>query len=358
MGTLSLRLELMNPTDAKKHMYQRMTELNTAFSNWLLRYDDLARATSKDYKKFSQEKLPSAVVNQTIRGVKSKKKNQKVRAFRRFWCVFNNQNIKVEKENGLYKLSFPTQEKRIGVPVVAEVYQQHWLDKILDGQAKHGTGELYEKKGKWYVSLSVSFEPEKTADSSSRTMGVDVGLNYLAVAAIGTASLFFRGNEAAFVRRRFAARRRRLGKEKLLYAIKKSKHKESQWMRDLNHKISRKIVNFAAENGVRCIRMEDLTGIRDKVPSKKEAGRNLHSWAHGQLQRFIAYKAEMAGIAVEYVMPYYTSQTCKCGHVHPTNRKGNTFRCGACGYQAHADVNAAINIFKAISGFSNKKNKK
>ncbi|HZG70145.1 MAG TPA: transposase, partial [Chondromyces sp.] len=92
--------------------------------------------------------------------------------------------------------------------------------------------------------------------------------------------------------------------------------------------------------------------------SKKEAGRNLHFWAHGQLQRFIAYKAERVGIAVEYVLPYYTSQTCKCGHVHPTNRKGHTFRCRTCGYQAHADVNAAINISKAISGCSTKKNKK
>jgi len=227
MGALSLRLELMNPTDAKKHMYQHMTELNTAFSNWLLHYDGLARATSKTTRNFPEK---NCLLLSSIRpsgGVKSKKKNQKARTFRRFWCVFNNQNIRVEKENGLYKLSFPTLEKRIGVPVVAEVYQQHWLYKILDGQAKHGTGELYEKKDKWYMSLSVSFEPNKTDKTSSRIMGIDIGLNYLAVAAIGTTSLFFRGNEAAFVRRRFAARRRRLGKEKLLYAIKKSKHKES-----------------------------------------------------------------------------------------------------------------------------------
>ncbi len=86
-------------------------------------------------------------------------------------------------------------------------------------------------------------------------MGIDNGLNYLAVCSIGTTSLFFRGNEAAFVRRKFASRRRSLGQNKKIYAIKKSKDKESRWMKNMNHKISRQIVDFALENGVRLIRM-------------------------------------------------------------------------------------------------------
>jgi putative transposase len=72
-------------------------------------------------------------------------------------CGFNNQNLTIEKENGLYKLSFPTLEKRIGVPVITEVYQQHWLDKILSGQVKQGAAELYEKKGKWCIKQTGKF---------------------------------------------------------------------------------------------------------------------------------------------------------------------------------------------------------
>lgn len=211
--------------------------------------------------------------------MKSQKKNQKAKTFRRFWCTFNNQNLKVEKENGLYKLSFPTLEKRVGVPVVAELYQQHWLDKILSGEAKLGAGKLYEKKGKWYMSVAISFEP-KVVSSSSKVMGVDVGLNYLAVASIGTNSLFFKGNEAAFIRRTFSSRRKTLGRNKLLSVIKASKNKESQWMKNLNHKISRQIVHFAAENGVRCIRMEDLTGIRRIKPNQKKTQAEICTLGH------------------------------------------------------------------------------
>lgn len=49
---------------------------------------------------------------------------------------------------------------------------------------------------------------------------------------------------------------------------------------------------------------------------------------------------------VEKVNPAYTSQTCSvCGHCAPENRKNQAvFRCLACGHEANADVNAAVNI--------------
>ena len=42
----------------------------------------------------------------------------------------------------------------------------------------------------------------------------------------------------------------------------------------------------------------------------------------------------------------YTSQACSaCGHTERRNRpKRRTFKCQACGHEAHADVNAARNI--------------
>ena len=42
----------------------------------------------------------------------------------------------------------------------------------------------------------------------------------------------------------------------------------------------------------------------------------------------------------------YTSQTChKCGHVAKENRESQAvFHCVECGYEANADVNAAMNI--------------
>ena len=46
-----------------------------------------------------------------------------------------------------------------------------------------------------------------------------------------------------------------------------------------------------------------------------------------------------------FVGPKYTSQTCsQCGNVDKGNRNGIAFECTACGYEANADLNAAVNI--------------
>ena len=52
---------------------------------------------------------------------------------------------------------------------------------------------------------------------------------------------------------------------------------------------------------------------------------------------------------VVYVNPAYTSQTCsRCGHGEKANRQSQAkFLCVACGFSAHADLNAAENIRRA-----------
>jgi putative transposase len=49
---------------------------------------------------------------------------------------------------------------------------------------------------------------------------------------------------------------------------------------------------------------------------------------------------------VEKIKPHYTSQRCSaCGRVDRGSRESQAvFRCTACGFACHADVNAAINI--------------
>jgi putative transposase len=75
----------------------------------------------------------------------------------------------------------------------------------------------------------------------------------------------------------------------------------------------------------------------------------LHNWAFFQLRAFIAYKASLAGVHVALVDPAYTSQRCStCGHTEKANRKSQArFLCVSCGFSAHADTNAAVNIRRA-----------
>jgi len=105
------------------------------------------------------------------------------------------------------------------------------------------------------------------------------------------------------------------------------------------------LIEFALVNGVSAIGMEDLTGIRERTKVPKEFRYEHSSWAFRQLQTFVEYKAKEAGIAVIFVDPAHTSQTCpRCNHISKGNRNGLTFRCEICGYESHADRVGAMNI--------------
>ena len=86
--------------------------------------------------------------------------------------------------------------------------------------------------------------------------------------------------------------------------------------------------------------MEQLKDIRSKTKTlSKHLNQMVAGWSFYQLQQFVTYKAAAFGIAVEFVNPAYTSQTChRC--LNLGSRKGERFTCLPCSEQ-HADVNAS-----------------
>jgi IS605 OrfB family transposase len=74
-------------------------------------------------------------------------------------------------------------------------------------------------------------------------------------------------------------------------------NKESRWMKDVNHKLSRKIVNYAKTQGVATIKLEHLAGIRQgttrtsRGAAAQKNNRAITSWTFYQLTQFISYKA-------------------------------------------------------------------
>ncbi|HEY8415485.1 MAG TPA: transposase [Thermaerobacter sp.] len=348
MQALTLRLPLHRPTRAKRRLYEEMARRTTALANNLLvagRPKGLTSATARPYL---EAPLPSAVVNQVLRDVAAARKAKR---FRRLWPSFNNQALRLVKAGDFWTASFPTHAGRVRVPLCVPGRYAGILE-LLGRTAKQGVAKLYCRRGRWYLALSV--QVPVAPPRGGRVAGVDLGLRYLAVVSCEGETLFFHGNQAAYIRRRFAALRRRLGMAKAFRALRKLRDKEARWMKDLDHKISRAIVNWCLARGVGTLRMERLEGIRRRRRrDRRDRGRSLHAWSFHRLQRFIAYKARLAGIRVEWVEPARTSRTCpRCGHCDKKNRNGIAFGCRACGYQGHADAVAAQNISRAISGLA------
>ncbi|MGG5785490.1 IS200/IS605 family accessory protein TnpB-related protein, partial [Bacillus albus] len=69
--------------------------------------------------------------------------------------------------------------------------------------------------------------------------------------------------------------------------------KEQRWMQDQDHKVSREIVDFATNNNISVIRLEQLTNIRQTARTSRKNERNLHTWSFFRLAKFIEYKAKL-----------------------------------------------------------------
>jgi putative transposase len=91
--------------------------------------------------------------------------------------------------------------------------------------------------------------------------------------------------------------------------------------------------------------LEDLSGIRNQKSKGKRLNKWLSNWSFYQLEQLLRYKAEAKGKQIVKVDARYTSQKCSnCGQIEKANRNGSHYHCDRCGYQEHADVNAAKNI--------------
>lgn len=276
--------------------------------------------SSKDVKQFG---LKSAISNQILRKYV---KNKKVKSVSSVQLTIPNQGIKVDKKS-----------RKITIPC---------LKLVLDYQFPDFKKINQIEIGKEYACVSVTI-PDIEPEKADNYIGVDRNTTgHIAVAACPkTGKIWKLGKSGLHTHKKYSNIRRNLQKQGKYRKVKQIKNRESKIVKDINHKISKKIVETAKENNCG-IKLEDLTGIRNNKKHTRSFNYSLNSWSFYQLQMFIEYKAKLHGVEVVYIDPHYTSKKCSiCGQIG--NRNGKSFKC-SCGHVDHADVNAAFNIGQSI----------
>ena len=126
------------------------------------------------------------------------------------------------------------------------------------------------------------------------------------------------------------------------------------------HRVSRRIVEFAAQYGAKVIVFEHLGNFKVQRGKYSRRGNEKRSyWLRGKIFKFTKYKAFELGIITSRVNPKNTSRDCAyCGAKvarHNRNERAIGYRTGAplytCpedhkGNKGNADLNAAVNIGK------------
>jgi putative transposase len=213
-----------------------------------------------------------------------------------------------------------------------------------------------DRAGRWHVAFAVIPGPV-SAPGNSQAVGIDRGV--AVSAALSTGEMLHAPGLAERERTRLRRLQRSLARAergskrrgRVRHAIARLRARETDRRKDWAEKAS---TDIARRFDV--IRVEDLqitNMTRSARGTRENPGRNVRQKAGlnrgilgsgwGLLVRRLEDKAPGR---VEKIRPAFTSQRCSaCGHVDRDSRESQAiFRCTACGYACHADVNAARNI--------------
>jgi len=234
-------------------------------------------------------------------------------------------------------------------------YDHKIVEKFLQEGYVLGSGKLVcRRKGKkllWFLHIAVTREiPDFDRKNPSAVVGIDQGLRFLITVYDGKKTTFVSGKPIAKKRAHYAKLRARLqskGTKSAKRLLKKLAGRETRWMTDINHQLSKALVTEYGANAV--FVLEDLTGVSfdERNLKRTKEGRNeLRSWTFYQFEQFLQYKAEAVGAKFLKVSAKYTSQRCPyCGKIDKSQRDHDhhEYRC-TCGCRMNDDRVAAINL--------------
>ena len=341
---LSMKLKLITTETQKQALLDTMQRFNSAcdyisdvaFENKAFGQIKLHHLTYYEIRK--QFGLASQMAIRAIgKVVESYKVERKVKhTFYPFGAiVYDSRILKFKFPD---KISISTLEGRQVIPFIFKNYRD------IELRRASGQADLVYHDGIFYLVVCVDL-PEPPQDDTKEFLGVDMGIINIATDNTGTQ---YAGNKLNSTRNRYFRIRKKLQKKRTKSAkrlLAKRKRKEKRFAKDVNHVISKQLVDKAKALGLG-IALENLQGIRDRVTVKKSFRRRHASWSFYDLRTKIAYKAQLAGVKVVFVDPRNTSRMCSvCGYISKKNRPNqSTFLCQACGYSCNADLNASVNI--------------
>lgn len=261
-------------------------------------------------------------------------------------------NTAIKFNDGVVRLSNGQGNSRIEIALSIHL---HSVLKVLEVRL------VFDKRSRrynWHIVIENGKQPKPAPGTN--TVSVDLGEIHPAVVGDEHSATIITCRERRHQVQGHAKRLAKLSKalskkrkgsrryKKLVRAKSRMKAQHERVTRDIEHKVSRVIVDEALSRGASTIVMGDIKDIADGVNLGKQTNQKISGWNHGTIRKYVEYKAEAEGIAVVMQDERYTSQTCpSCGNRHKP--RGRNYRCPSCGFQSHRDVVGQVNILSAYN---------
>ncbi|MEM3745093.1 MAG: transposase [Candidatus Bathyarchaeia archaeon] len=223
-------------------------------------------------------------------------------------------------------------------------YQRKFIEEWRSGKLRVGEISINENK------VLVPFRKDVDLSNPDDWIAIDINESNVTVVSTNPHITQFKTNLREIRSAYFEKRQRiqKLSKYKPITSkrlMAKYSKREKNRVKDLCHKVSRKIVEFAREGGFGVI-VEDLKFMRRRIRCTKEMNRRIHSLPFRRLQFYIEYKAKLNGLPVEYVSAKFSSSLCpRCGGKLASNGY-RLLKCNSCEYENDRDIIACLNLLK------------
>jgi putative transposase len=234
----------------------------------------------------------------------------------------------------LTRNGFSLRGQRLYVPKVGEI-RLRWSRPLPS--VPSSVTVIRDPDGRYYASFVVD-RPAAPLPACGREVGVDVGLNRLAVTSDGNVIAnprFLRAKERHLAHAQRALSRKAKGSA--------NRAKARRRVAVMHRKVRETRLDHAHKTALALVRDSQAVYAEDLAKSVYDAG-----W--GQLLRLIGEKAEHYGRTFHQVCRFTpTGQTCsECGASDGPKPLGvRTWQCKACGAVHDRDVNAARNVLAA-----------
>lgn len=268
------------------------------------------------------------------------KKQKKHKATLDFSSVWSNRSYSIHEEGEIELELGRNQGKRhLHIPFYVH---EHQMEQLRQGTYKDMF--IKERGDQWFAFIWLDLP--KPEPPGNLIMGVDIGIKNPAVTYTSDHRVQFFGNgrQLQFYKRYYRKKITEMQKRHQYKKLRAFHHHLSRILINADHQISRQIVNYAISHRIGTIKLEKLTGIHDHF--RVDHTPQIYLWSYQRIQHFIQYKAELAGIQVQFIQPYNTSKRCpNCGKLNaPQDRN---YQCN-CGYHSHRDIVGAHNIMLAL----------
>ena len=202
--------------------------------------------------------------------------------------------------------------------------------------------------GFYWINITFKFEFINTRKKTNKEVGIDLGLKDMIICSDGF--IVKNHNLTKKYARGLKLAQRKLSKKvkgsnnrlKQKRKVNKIHTKITNTRKDINHKVSRTLINLYDFIGLESLNIKGM--VQNRKLSK--AISNI-SW--GDLVQKITYKGDENQVPISKIDTFFpSSKLCnKCGSIKDTLLLSDRiYQCNNCGYEEDRDINASKNILK------------